>query len=217
MEYWYLGPGIPLGIWLFIKVTTSFAYMRFGWHLFLLRIPIFGPLLEKTVVARTTRTLGTLVQSGVPILEALHITRETANNGVFEKMYQKILEAIRDGDTIANPMRNHSRPGFHPACLFYFFCFLGGPIGCLIYMTKLQAKVLGDIVVNMVDVGEETGELDTMLYKVADVFDDEVQTYTEALLSMLEPLLVMFLGVIVGTIVVALFLPMIKLIESLSK
>lgn len=216
MTYWYLIPGIPLGIWLFIKITTSFSYMRFGWHLFLLKVPIFGILLEKTVVARTTRTLGTLVQSGVPILEAIHITKETANNGVFEKMYQKILEAIRDGDTIANPMRDNSKPGFHPACLFYFFCFLGGPIGCLMYMMKLQNKILGDIVVNMVDVGEETGELDTMLYKVADVFDDEVEVYTEALMSMIEPLLIMFLGVVVGTIVIALFLPMIKLIESLS-
>ncbi|MDO5309077.1 MAG: type II secretion system F family protein [Planctomycetia bacterium] len=216
VTYWYLLPGIPFSIWLFIKITTSFSYLRFGWHLFLLRVPIFGILVEKTVVARTTRTLGTLVQSGVPILEALHITRETANNGVFEAMYQKILEAIRDGDTIANPMRNNSRPGFHFGCLFYFFIFLGGPIGCLLYLMKLQNKILGDIVVNMVDVGEETGELDTMLYKVADVFDDEVAVYTDALMSMIEPLLVMFLGGMVGTIVIALFLPMIKLIESLS-
>ena len=113
-------------------------------------------------------------------------------------------------------MKANSRPGFHPACLFYFFCFLAGPIGCLIYMMKVKNKILSDIVVNMVDVGEETGELDAMLYKVADVFDEEVEVYTEALMSMIEPLLIMFLGVVVGTIVIALFLPMIKLIESLS-
>lgn len=83
-------------------------------------------------------------------------------------------------------------------------------------MTKIQNKILGDIVVNMVDVGEETGELDAMLYKVADVFDEEVAVATDALMSMIEPLLVMFLGGMVGTIVIALFLPMIKLIESLS-
>ncbi|MBR0225646.1 MAG: type II secretion system F family protein [Thermoguttaceae bacterium] len=217
MTYWYLIPGVPFGIWLFIKITTSFSYMRFGWHLFLLRVPIFGILMEKTVVARTTRTLGTLVQSGVPILEAIHITKETSDNAVFELMYQRILDAIREGDTIANPMKKYSRPGFHPACLFYFFVFLAGPIGCLIYMTKLQNKILDDIVVNMVDVGEETGELDEMLYKVADVFDEEVAVYTEALMSMIEPLLIMFLGGMVGTIVIALFLPMIKLIESLSQ
>lgn len=87
----------------------------------------------------------------------------------------------------------------------------------LIYLMKMNNKILSDIVVNMVDVGEETGELDAMLYKVADVFDEEVEVYTEALMSMIEPLLIMFLGVIVGTIVIALFLPMIKLIESLSK
>ncbi|MDO5554125.1 MAG: type II secretion system F family protein [Planctomycetia bacterium] len=217
VEYWYLIPVIPFSVWLFIRTTTSFEYMRFGWHLFLLRLPIFGPLFEKTVVARTTRTLGTLVQSGVPILEAIHITKETANNGVFEKMYQQILEAIRDGDTIANPMKTFSKPAFHPACLFYFFCFLLGPIGCLMYMMKLNQKIMSDIVVNMVDVGEETGELDRMLYKVADVFDDEVSVYTEQLMSMIEPLLIIFLGVMVGGIVIALFLPMIKLIESLSK
>ena len=83
-------------------------------------------------------------------------------------------------------------------------------------MTKIQNKILGDIVVNMVDVGEETGELDAMLYKVADVFDEEVAVAPDALMSMIEPLLVMFLGGMVGTIVIALFLPMIKLIESLS-
>ncbi len=217
VEYWYLIPVLPFSIWLFIKTTTSFDYMRFGWHLFMLKLPIFGPLFEKTVVARTTRTLGTLVQSGVPILEALHITKETSNNGVFEKMYSQILESIRDGDTIANPMKLYATPSFHPACLFYFFVFLAGPIGCLIYLMKIKQKIMGDMVVNMVDVGEETGELDRMLYKVADVFDQEVEVYTEQLMSMIEPLLIMFLGVIVGGIVTALFLPMIKLIESLSK
>ena len=114
-------------------------------YVIVFQVPIFGILLEKTVVARTTRTLGTLVQSGVPILEAIHITKETADNAVFEKMYQKILEGIRDGDTIANPMKANSRPGFHPACLFYFFCFLAGPIGCLIYMMKVKNKILSDI------------------------------------------------------------------------
>ncbi|MBO7678461.1 MAG: type II secretion system F family protein, partial [Thermoguttaceae bacterium] len=105
LTYWYLIPGIPLSVWLFIKVTTRFPNMNYGWELFLLKVPIFGPLFEKNVIARTTRTLGTLVQSGVPILEALHITKETSANLVFEKMYQQILEAIREGDTIANPMR----------------------------------------------------------------------------------------------------------------
>ena len=214
-EYWFLFPLIPFSIWLLIKLTTSFEYGRFGWHLFLLKLPIFGQLFEKTTVARTTRTLGTLVTSGVPILEALHITKETSNNAVFEQMYQRVLEAIRDGDTIANPMKANSCPPFHFGALLYFFFFI--PIaGALIYMMKVRNRILDDMVVNMVDVGEETGELDVMLYKVADTFDDEVQTLTESLMSMLEPLLIMFLGILVGFIVIALFLPLIKLITELS-
>lgn len=123
MNFWFLFPLIPFSIWLMVKLTTSFEFGRYGWHLFLLKLPIFGLLFEKTTVARTTRTLGTLVTSGVPILEALHITKETSNNAVFEKMYQKVLEAIRDGDTIANPMRMYSCPGFHFGALLYFMFF----------------------------------------------------------------------------------------------
>ena len=213
--YWYLLPLIPFSIWLLIKLTTSFEYGRFGWHLFLLKCPVFGPLIEKTTVARTTRTLGTLVTSGVPILESLHITKEASNNAVFELMYLRILESIRDGDTIANPMKIHSKPPFHFGALAYF-AFFGIGVGMLWYLMRLQARVMDDMVVNMVDVGEETGELDTMLYKVADTYDEEVRVATDALMSMLEPLLVIFLGGIVGFIVIALFLPLIKLITTLS-
>ncbi|MDR1385492.1 MAG: type II secretion system F family protein [Planctomycetaceae bacterium] len=215
-DFWFLLPGIPLGIFLFVKLTTSFAYGRHGFNLFCLRIPIFGMLVEKTIVARTMRTLGTLVTSGVPILEAIHITRETSNNAVFEIMFQKVLEGIRDGDTIANPMKMNCTPAFHPGALFFFFCFMAGPIGMLWYMMRIRAKILDDMVINMVDVGEQTGELDTMLYKVADVYEEEVEAITEGLMSLLEPLLVIFLGGIVGTIVVAMFMPLIALITDLS-
>jgi type IV pilus assembly protein PilC len=215
ITYWYLLPIIPFSLWLLVKLTTSFAQGRFGWHLFLLKLPIFGPLVEKTTVARSTRTLGTLVTSGVPILEALHITKEASSNAVFELMFQKILEAIRDGDTIANPMKIYSRPPFHIGALLYF-AFFGVVIGALWYMTRLRYRIMDDMVVNMVDVGEETGELDTMLYKVADTYDREVEVATNGLMSMLEPLLVMFLGGIVGFIVVALFLPLVELINKLA-
>jgi len=215
VNYWFLIPIIPLSIWLLIKLTTSFQQGRFGWHLFLLKAPVFGPLVEKTTIARSTRTLGTLVTSGVPILEALHITKEASNNGVFELMFQKILEAIRDGDTIANPMKAYSRPPFHLGALLYFFCFI--PIvGALWYILKVKNRIMDDMVVNMVDVGEETGELDTMLYKVADTYDTEVQVATDGLMKMLEPLLTMVLGVGVGFIVIALFMPLIKLITDLA-
>jgi type IV pilus assembly protein PilC len=215
VTYWYLLPIVPLSIWLLVKLTTSFEQGRFGWHLFLLKLPVFGQLVEKTTIARSTRTLGTLVTSGVPILEALHITKEASNNGVFERMFQKILEAIRDGDTIANPMKIYSRPPFHIGALLYFM-FFGVIVGALWYMLRLRGRVMDDMVVNMVDVGEETGELDTMLYKVADTYDREVEVATDGLMAMLEPLLVMVLGGVVGFIVIALFMPLISLITTLT-
>ncbi len=150
----------------------------------LLYVPIIGGLVEKTIVARTMRTLGTLVSSGVPILEALAIVRETCNNGVFERMFQRVYESIREGDTIAAPLK--------------------------------ESRLVDDMVINMIDVGEETGDLDTMLYKVSDVYDEEVKVLVEGLLAMLEPLMIVFLGLIIGTIIVALFMPLIKLLERLG-
>ena len=215
VNYWYLLPGIPLSIWLILKLIRKFRGGRMGWHLFLIKMPIFGPLVEKNIVARTMRTLGTLVASGVPILEALHITKETSGNGVFEGIFQKIYEAIREGESIAKPMKENSRPSFHPMALFFWF-FWPPVIGALLYLTKMNQRVFDDMVINMVDVGEETGELDTMLYKVADTYDEEVSVLTESLMSLMEPLLIIVLGCMVGFIVIALFLPLIKLIEKLS-
>jgi type IV pilus assembly protein PilC len=215
-SYWYLLPGVPLGIWLFIKLVRRFSPGRYGWDLFLLKMPIFGQLVEKNIVARTTRTLGTLVASGVPILEALNITKETSGNAVFENLYQKVLEAIREGETIATPLKDYAKVSFHPVALFFWFMFIAGPIGALLYITRMNARIISDMVVNMVDVGEETGELDTMLYKVADTFDEEVAVLTDSLTSLMEPLLIIVLGGIVGFIVIALFMPLIALIQKLS-
>ena len=210
-----------------------------GWDMFMLKIPVFGPLLEKNILARTTRTLGTLVASGVPILEGLKITRETAGNSLFERMYGKVTDAIREGETIAKPMKENSKPGFHPVAMFFWCLLVGGPLipicfmpgmqqtglsmvgaGCLLgglwYFTRMNKRVVDDLVVNMVDVGEETGELDTMLYKVADTYDEEVRTMTDGLMSLLEPLLICFLGFAVGFIVVSLFMPLVDLISKLS-
>ncbi len=173
-------------------------------------------MVEKNIVARTTRTLGTLVSSGVPILEALNITRETSGNAMFENMFAKISESIREGESIAKPMKEYSRPKFHPVTLFFWFFFIAGPIGMLIYLMRMNARVVDDLVVNMVDVGEETGELDTMLYKVADTYDEEVAVLTESLMSLMEPLLIIILGGAVGFIVIALFMPLVKLITALT-
>jgi type IV pilus assembly protein PilC len=183
--YWYFIPLFPLGIYLLLKLIRMTRAGNYALDRMTLWIPIVGSLVEKTIVARTMRTLGTLVSSGVPILEALSIVRDTANNAVFERMFQRVLESIREGDTIADPLR--------------------------------ESRLVDDMVVNMVEVGEETGDLDTMLYKVADFYDEEVDNTVKALISLLEPIMIVFLGGAIGGIVISLFLPMIKLLEGLSK
>ena len=183
--YWFFIPMFPLGIYLLLKLIRMTRAGNFALDRITLWIPIIGGLVEKTIVARTMRTLGTLISSGVPILEALSIVRETANNAVFERMFQRVLESIREGDTIADPLRS--------------------------------SRLVDDMVVNMVEVGEETGDLDTMLNKVADFYDEEVDNLVKSLLSLLEPIMIVFLGVAIGGIVISLFLPMIKLLDGLSK
>ncbi|MBN1854795.1 MAG: type II secretion system F family protein [Pirellulales bacterium] len=216
VDFWMLIPGIPVAIWLLVKLIRKFRHGRIGWDQFIIKIPVFGPLIEKNINARTTRTLGTLVASGVPILEGLSITRDTSGNAIFENLYAKILEAIREGESIAKPMKENSRLSFHPVAAFFWFFFILGPIGLLMYVLRMNSRIVDDMVVNMVDVGEETGELDTMLYKVADTFDDEVAVLTESLVSLLEPLLILVLGGAVGFIVIALFLPLVAIITKLS-
>ena len=183
-EYWWVGPLVVALWWLFIKLVRLFRTGRYIVDWVKIHIPIIGRIVQKTVIARTTRTLGTLVASGVPILEALSIVRETCNNAVFEAMYQKVYESIREGETIAMPLK--------------------------------ESRLVDDMVVNMVDVGEETGDLDRMLYKVAEVYEEEVDVAVESLVSLLEPLMVVFLGFCVGFIVIALFYPMLAILEKLS-
>mgnify|MGYP002784166219 FL=1 len=184
-DYWYFIPLFPVGVYLMLKLIRMTQSGRYALDRIVLWIPVVGGLVEKTIVARTTRTLGTLVSSGVPILEALTIVKETANNLVFERMFQRVLESIREGDTIAEPLR--------------------------------EARLVDDMVVNMIEVGEETGDLDTMLYKVADFYDEEVDVLVKSLISLLEPIMIVFLGGVIGAIVISLFLPLIKLLEGLSK
>lgn len=241
---WFMIPLIPVVMWLFVKLLRKFKHGRMGWDMYALKWPIMGMLIEKNTMARTTRTLGTLVSSGVPILEGLNITRETAGNALFERLYAKVSDAIREGETIARPMANNSRPGFHPVAAFLWLlsgafiplmimsmpgmiptlglqnlligAAVGGIVGLAWYLMKMNSRVVDELVVNMIDVGEETGELDTMLYKVADVFDEEVTTLTDGLMKLIEPLLICFLGGAVGFIVISLFLPLIALIQGLS-
>ena len=238
-RYWYLIPAIPIGIVLFIRLLRKFKQGRMGFDLFMLNVPVFGMLIEKNSLARATRTLGTLVQSGVPILEALNITKETCGNALFERIFSRVSDAIREGDTIAKPLKENARGGFHPVALGLWILLFAGPAapmmalpamgsvgasmtgaaaicGALYYIMRMNRVVVDDLVVNMVDVGEETGELDTMLYKVADTYDAEVAVITESLTALLEPLLIVFLGGAVGFIVISLFLPLVSLIQNLS-
>jgi len=215
VNYWWAIPAIPFTFNLIIKGIKKIPYGRFGWDLFTLKVIIFGQLVEKNIVSRSARTLGTLLGAGVPILEALNITRSTSGNMMFEKMFQKTSDSIRDGNSIAKPLKEYSVPPFNAVALLFWTIFVPG-IGALLYMSKYKQPVVDDLMINMVDVGEESGELDTMLYKVADTFDEEVSVLTESLTSLMEPLLIIFLGGAVGFIVIALFLPLIKLINDLS-
>ena len=174
----------PFLIYFFFALIRKTKPGRAAFDIILMKIPVIGTLVEKTSVARFTRTLGTLIAAGVPILEAVLITRDTSGNHVYEKALNEVHDSIREGESVAAPLR--------------------------------EAKVCDSIVVNMIEVGEETGDLDIMLVKVADNYDEEVDVAVSALLSLLEPLLVVVLGGIVGTIVLALFVPLVKMIESVS-
>jgi type IV pilus assembly protein PilC len=165
-------------------VIGKFDTTRYIRDVVVLKIPILGMIVSKSGIARFTRTLGTLISAGVPILEALNITRDTSGNMVFARALTSVHDSIREGESFAVPLR--------------------------------ASKIVDSLVVNMVDVGEETGELDKMLMKVADNYDDEVENLVGSLVSLLEPILVVILGVIVGFIVVALFLPLVHLIQTLT-
>jgi type IV pilus assembly protein PilC len=213
--YWWTIPAIPFAFRLFLKLLCKIPYFRMGWDLFSLKVVVFGQLVEKNIMSRSARTLGTLLASGVPILEALNITKETSGNMMFEKLFAKVSESIRDGEAIAKPLKEYSVPPLNFGAWFFWTLLVPGA-GALMYLMKYRQPVVDDLVINMVDVGEESGELDTMLYKVADVYDEEVAVLTESLTSLMEPLLIVFLGGAVGFIVIALFMPLIKLIQTLT-
>jgi len=184
VDFWYLIPTIPISFILLIKIIRKNKTGAYILDRIALKIPLMGAIISKSTVARTARTLGTLISSGVPILEALAIARDTAGNEVFRKAFEHIQSSIREGETMAVPLK--------------------------------ETRITDDLVVNMVDVGEETGALDNMLYKVADVYEEEVSVLIEGLVNLLEPIMTVVLGIIVGFIVIALFLPLVKLLNELS-
>lgn len=184
VNYWWSIFVIPFGVMIFLKIVRKNKTGEFIVDYLVLRIPLMGKILQKSITARIMRTLGTLISSGVPILEGLTIARDTAGNAVFKRAFENIYAAIREGESIATPLK--------------------------------EARIVDDLVVNMVDVGEETGALDNMMYKVADVYDEEVNVLVDGLVKLIEPMLVVVLGLVVGFIVIALFMPLIKLLNDLS-
>jgi len=181
---WAILCAVPFGFVFLTRFARRFRQGRLVLDSINLRMPILGQLSSKVSVARWTRTLGTLISAGVPILDAINVTRETAGNEVYGNLLGAIHNSIRQGDTFAGPLR--------------------------------QSRNVDLLVSNMVAVGEETGDLDKMLGRIADNYDEQVDVMVGSLMSMLEPIMIIGLGGIVMLIVVAVFLPMIQVITSLS-
>lgn len=182
---WAILLGALLGIIILYKVAARTRTARVVFDRIKLRAPLFGDLIRKTSISRFSRTLGTLVTSGVPILQALTITRETAGNMVIARAISQVHDRVKEGESIVLPLE--ASGAFPP------------------------------MVVSMIDVGEETGQLPEMLLKIAEVYDDEVDNAVAALTSLLEPIMIVLLALIVGTIVIALFMPLISIISGLQQ
>lgn len=193
-DWFFMSPlFLPNFVWLFAAIAIVIGVFkslskspngRRKIDTLLLNVPLIGPIQRKSAVTRFARTLGTLVTSGVPILQAINITKETAGNAVVADSIERIYNAVKEGESIVTPMS--------------------------------ASTVFPPMVISMVDVGEETGQLPDMLLKVADVYDDEVDTAVGAMTSMMEPLMIVFLAVVVGGIVFAMFLPLLKVIETMG-
>ena len=181
---WLILIGVPFITFFGLKLVRKTKPGKIVLDNIILLIPVAGQLVAKGTIARFARTLGTLINAGVPILDAINITKETTANYVYYSALAKVYDSVRQGESFAEPLR--------------------------------QAKVCDSIVVNMIDVGEETGDLDKMLIKIADNYDEEVDVLVGSLVSLMEPIMVVLLGGIVGFIVIALFLPLVKLIQTLT-
>ncbi|MBN2019444.1 MAG: type II secretion system F family protein [Sedimentisphaerales bacterium] len=181
---WIILLGVPFGIIFLLRLVRRVRVGRYILDSIKLRLPIIGQLSRKVAITRWTRTLGTLIGAGVPILDAINVTSETTGNEVFSKMLINVQNSIRQGDTFAAPLK--------------------------------QSKTVDLIVTNMVAVGEETGDLDKMLLKVADNYDEQVDVLVASLMHLLEPIMILGLGGIVLVIVMSVFLPMVKIITTLN-
>ena len=179
-NYWYIFIGFAVGAGFLFKYYTNTPKGKFQWHTLLLRVPVFGLLNKKVTVSRFSRTLGTLLSSGVPVMQALDVTGKASGNKVVERSIESVRVSIREGESISVPME--------------------------------ASGIFLPMVTQMIAVGEETGKLDAMLNKISEFYDMEVEATLSALTSLLEPLLMVFMGGMVGFIVVAMFMPMFQLI-----
>ena len=171
-----------------VILFNLFVRTKFGRRLFdrlKLNMPVLGPVISKVAISRFTRTLGTLVSSGVPILQALTIVKETSGNVIVGSAVSAVHESVKEGETITAPLE--------------------------------ASNIFPPMVISMVDVGEQTGALPEMLMKIADNYDEEVDNAVAAMTSLLEPIMIVFLAVIVGSIVIAMFLPLIDLMENVGE
>ncbi|HHT9128880.1 MAG TPA: type II secretion system F family protein, partial [Candidatus Wujingus californicus] len=181
---WMYIPSIPFGTFILYKILSKIKNIKILIDRAKFKIPILGVIVNKSSVSRFTRTLATLISSGVPILEALNNVREATGNAAMASAIQGVHDSVKTGESIAKPLR--------------------------------KAKICDEIVINMIEVGEETGELDKMLNKIADNYDEEVDRAVETMVSLIEPIMIVFLGGSVGFIVIAMFIPLIKLMQSIS-
>jgi type IV pilus assembly protein PilC len=184
-NHWAILLGLVVAVFIGYKLAARTRAGRAALDRVKLRAPLFGDLIRKTSISRFSRTLGTLVTSGVPILQALNITRETAGNTVIARAISQVHDSVKEGESIVQPLE--ASGAFPP------------------------------MVISMIDVGEETGQLPEMLLKIAEVYDDEVDNSVAALTSLLEPIMIVLLALIVGTIVIALFMPLISIISGLQQ
>jgi type IV pilus assembly protein PilC len=182
--YWYLLFGIPVALAVAWKAWVGTARGRTQWDAFVLKVPVFGPLVRKIAVARFTRTLGTMLSSGVPILDALEIVAKSSGNKVIERAILIVRARIAEGKNIAGPLA--------------------------------ETKVFPPMVVQMIGVGEATGAMDQMLGKIADFYDDEVDVAVAALTSMIEPIMMVFLGGVVGGFLIAMYLPIFSIAGNIK-
>ena len=183
-DYWYMLAGVGIAAAVSFKIWKKTPRGAYLWDVFMLRVPVFGPLFKKVALSRFARTFSTLIKSGVPILGAMEIVSETVGNRVISKIVEEARDSVKQGETLSEPFGNHA--------------------------------VFPPMVTKMIGIGERSGALDSLLEKISEFYDQQVEAEVKGLTSLIEPIMIAVMGVVVGGIVLAVFLPIFKLQEKLS-